>query len=196
LLAERRLLPMVDFAYQGMGSGLDEDAGGLRSVLASVPEMIIAVSSSKNIGLYRERTGAVIFIGGDDRAAEAMASQAVAAARRVYSMPPAHGALLAGRVLSSPELRQAWSLELEQVCSRINGLRANFRDALVTATGQDFDFIGRENGMFSFLGLSVEQTGRLRQEQSVYMLDSSRINIAGLNDRNISHVVEAVASVL
>jgi aspartate aminotransferase len=196
LLAERRLLPMVDFAYQGMGSGLDEDAGGLRSVLASVPEMIIAVSSSKNIGLYRERTGAVIFIGGDDRAAEAMASQAVAAARRVYSMPPAHGALLAGRVLSSPELRQAWSLELEQVCGRINGLRANFRDALVTATGQDFDFIGRENGMFSFLGLSVEQAGRLRQEQSVYMLDSSRINIAGLNDRNISRVVEAVASVL
>ena len=196
LLAERRLLPMVDFAYQGMGSGLDEDAGGLRSVLASVPEMIIAVSSSKNIGLYRERAGAVIFIGGDDRAAEAMASQAVAAARRVYSMPPAHGALLAGRVLSSPELRQVWSLELEQVCGRINGLRANFRDALVTATGRDFDFIVRENGMFSFLGLSVEQAGRLRQEQSVYMLDSSRINIAGLNGRNISRVVEAVVSVL
>ena len=187
---------MVDFAYQGMGSGLDEDAGGLRSVLASVPEMIIAVSSSKNIGLYRERAGAVIFIGGDDRAAEAMASQAVAAARRVYSMPPAHGALLAGRVLSSPELRQVWSLELEQVCGRINGLRANFRDALVTATGRDFDFIVRENGMFSFLGLSVEQAGRLRQEQSVYMLDSSRINIAGLNGRNISRVVEAVVSVL
>jgi aspartate aminotransferase len=89
-----------------------------------------------------------------------------------------------------------WSLELEQVCDRINGLRANFRDALVTATGRDFDFIVRENGMFSFLGLSVEQAGRLRQEQSVYMLDSSRINIAGLNGRNISRVVEAVVSIL
>ena len=196
LLAERRLLPMIDFAYQGMGSGLDQDAAGLRSVLSSVPEMIIAVSSSKNIGLYRERAGAVIFIGGDDRAAEAMASQAIAAARRVYSMPPAHGALLAGRVLSSPELRRAWTLELEQVCSRINGLRTNFRDALTTATGRDFDFIGRENGMFSFLGLTVEQAERLRSEQSVYMLDSSRINIAGLNDQNMSRVVDAVASVL
>lgn len=196
LLADRRLLPMIDFAYQGMGSGLDQDAAGLRSVLSSVPEMIIAVSSSKNIGLYRERAGAVIFIGGDDRAAEAMASQAIAAARRVYSMPPAHGALLAGRVLSSPELRRAWTLELEQVCSRINGLRTNFRDALTTATGRDFDFIGRENGMFSFLGLTVEQAERLRSEQSVYMLDSSRINIAGLNDQNMSRVVDAVASVL
>lgn len=196
LLADRRLLPMIDFAYQGMGSGLDQDAAGLRSVLSSVPEMIIAVSSSKNIGLYRERAGAVIFVGGDDRAAEAMASQAIAAARRVYSMPPAHGALLAGRVLSSPELRRAWTLELEQVCNRINGLRTNFRDALTTATGRDFDFIGRENGMFSFLGLTVEQAERLRSEQSVYMLDSSRINIAGLNDQNMSRVVDAVASVL
>lgn len=196
LLVERQLLPMIDFAYQGMGAGLDEDAMGLRSVLASVPEMIIAVSSSKNIGLYRERAGAVIFVGGDDRAAEAMASQAVAAARRVYSMPPAHGALLAGRVLSSPELRRAWSLELEQICSRINALRTTLRDALVTATGRDFDFIGRENGMFSFLGLTVAQAERLRREQSVYMLDSSRINIAGLNDRNVSRVIDAVVSVL
>ena len=187
---------MIDFAYQGMGAGLEEDAQGLRSIMGSVPEMIIAVSSSKNIGLYRERAGAVIFIGGDDRAAEAMASQAVAAARRVYSMPPAHGALLAGRVLSSPELRQAWVLELEQICGRINGLRASFRDALATATGRDFDFIGRENGMFSFLGLSVEQAQRLRSEKSVYMLDSSRINIAGLNAGNLSRVVDAVVSVL
>ena len=196
LLADRQLLPMIDFAYQGMGAGLDEDAQGLRSVLASVPEMIVAVSSSKNIGLYRERAGAVIFIGGDDRAAEAMASQAIAAARRVYSMPPAHGALLAGRVLSNPALQRAWVQELEQICGRINGLRASFRDALVAATGRDFDFIGRENGMFSFLGLSVEQAQRLRTEKSVYMLDSSRINIAGLNAANLSRVVDAVVSVL
>jgi aspartate aminotransferase len=196
LLADRQLLPMIDFAYQGMGAGLDEDAQGLRSVLASVPEMIVAVSSSKNIGLYRERAGAVIFIGGDDRAAEAMASQAIAAARRVYSMPPAHGALLAGRVLSNPALQRAGVQELEQICGRINGLRASFRDALVAATGRDFDFIGRENGMFSFLGLSVEQAQRLRTEKSVYMLDSSRINIAGLNAANLSRVVDAVVSVL
>ena len=196
LMAERQLLPMIDFAYQGMGSGLDEDAAGIRSVLERVPEMIIAVSSSKNIGLYRERAGAVVFVGGDARAAEAMASQAVSAARRVYSMPPAHGALLAGRVLSSPALRSAWEAELGQICQRINGLRGQFEEALTTATGRDFGFIGTEHGMFSFLGLSVEQAQRLRAERSVYMLDSSRINIAGLNANNLGRVVEAVASVL
>ena len=196
LLAERQLLPMIDFAYQGMGAGLDEDAAGIRTVLERVPEMIIAVSSSKNIGLYRERAGAVVFVGGDARAAEAMASQAVSAARRVYSMPPAHGALLAGRVLSSPALRSSWQRELGQICERINALRGQFRDALTTATGRDFGFIGTEHGMFSFLGLSVEQAQRLREEQSVYMLDSSRINIAGLNANNLGRVVEAVAAVL
>ena len=196
LMSERQLLPMIDFAYQGMGAGLDEDAAGIRAVLERVPEMIIAVSSSKNIGLYRERSGAVVFVGGDARAAEAMASQAISAARRVYSMPPAHGALLAGRVLSSPALRSAWEAELSQICQRINGLRGQFEEALTTATGQDFGFIGTEHGMFSFLGLSVEQAQRLREEQSVYMLDSSRINIAGLNANNLGRVVEAVASVL
>ena len=196
LMSERQLLPMIDFAYQGMGAGLDDDAAGIRAVLARVPEMIVAVSSSKNIGLYRERAGAVVFVGGDARAAEAMASQAVSAARRVYSMPPAHGALLAGRVLSSPTLRSAWEAELGQICARINDLRGQFEDALTTATGRDFGFIGTEHGMFSFLGLSVEQAQRLRAEQSVYMLDSSRINIAGLNTNNLGRVVEAVASVL
>ncbi len=196
LMAERQLLPMIDFAYQGMGAGLDEDAAGIRAVLTRVPEMIIAVSSSKNIGLYRERSGAVVFVGGDARAAEAMASQAVSAARRVYSMPPAHGALLAGRVLSSTALRSAWEAELDRICQRINCLRGEFEQALTTATGRDFGFIGTEHGMFSFLGLSVQQAQRLRDEQSVYMLDSSRINIAGLNANNLSRVVEAVASVL
>ena len=196
LMSERQLLPMIDFAYQGMGAGLDQDAAGIRAVLERVPEMIIAVSSSKNIGLYRERAGAVVFVGGDARAAEAMASQAVSAARRVYSMPPAHGALLAGRVLSSSQLRSSWEVELGQICERINGLRGQFQEALTAATGRDFGFIGTEHGMFSFLGLSVEQAQRLREEQSVYMLDSSRINIAGLNANNLGRVVEAVATVL
>ena len=195
-MAERALVPMVDFAYQGMGAGLSEDAAGLRCLIDHVPEMIIAVSSSKNIGLYRERAGAVMFLGGDARAAEAMASQAVSAARRVYSMPPAHGALLAGRVLSSPDLRSQWEAELAQICQRINGLRRDFCDALIAKTERDFAFISEEHGMFSFLGLSVEQAQRLRNEKSVYLLDSSRINIAGLNAGNMDRVVNAVSAVL
>ena len=195
-MAERALVPMIDFAYQGMGAGLNEDAAGLRCLIDRVPEMIIAVSSSKNIGLYRERAGAVMFLGSDARAAEAMASQAISAARRVYSMPPAHGALLAGRVLSSPTLRRQWEAELAQICQRINGLRRDFCDALIAETDRDFAFISEEHGMFSFLGLSVEQAQRLRNEKSVYLLDSSRINIAGLNAGNMDRVVNAVSAVL
>ena len=156
LMSQRQLLPMIDFAYQGMGAGLDEDAAGIRAVLERVPEMIIAVSSSKNIGLYRERSGAVVFVGGDARAAEAMASQAVSAARRVYSMPPAHGALLAGRVLSSSALRSAWEAELSQICQRINGRRGQFEDVWTTATGQVCGLMGTAHGMCSLLGLSGE----------------------------------------
>ena len=196
LLVERDLLPMIDFAYQGMGDGLEQDAAGLRLMMDRVPEMIVAVSSSKNIGLYRERAGVVVFLGGDERAANAMASQAISAARRVYSMPPAHGALLAGRVLSNSVLREQWQRELEAICARINHLRASFCAALCEQTGQDFSFIAREKGMFSFLGLSVEQAQRLRAERSVYLLDSSRINIAGLNQNNLQRAVEAVTSVL
>ena len=196
LMAERALVPMIDFAYQGMGAGLNEDAAGLRCLIDRVPEMIIAVSSSKNIGLYRERAGAVMFLGSDARAVEAMASQAISAARRVYSMPPAHGALLAGRVLSSPTLRRQWEAELAQICQRINGLRRDFCDALIAETDRDFAFISEEHGMFSFLGLSVEQAQRLRNENSVYLLDSSRINIAGLNAGNMDRVVNAVSAVL
>ena len=196
LMSERQLMPMIDFAYQGMGAGLDQDAAGIRAVLERVPEMIIAVSSSKNIGLYRERAGAVVFVGGDARAAEAMASQAVSAARRVTRCPGSWGAAGGAGAFLIPAEVLMGRRELGQICERINGLRGEFQEALTTATGRDFGFIGTEHGMFSFLGLSVEQAQRLREEQSVYMLDSSRINIAGLNANNLGRVVEAVAAVL
>ena len=125
-----------------------------------------------------------------------MASQAVSAARRVYSMPPAHGALLAGRVLSSSQLRSSWEAELGQICERINGLRGQFQEALTTATGRDFGFIGTEHGMFSFLGLTVEQVHRLRDEFAIYTVDSSRVNVASFNQDNMDYFIEALACVL
>ena len=188
--------PMIDLAYQGFGQGLEDDVYGLRHLVASVPEVVVAASLSKNMGLYRERTGVAIFAGPDARTAEATVSQAKVAARRIYSMPPAHGALLAGRVLSDGPLRANWETELAQMCARINGLRSDFQGRLEAATGRDFGFISTENGMFSFLGLSIEQARRVRSEQSLYMLDSSRINIASLNAGNMDRVVDAVVSVL
>lgn len=188
--------PFVDFAYQGLGDGLEEDAAGLRLLVSRLPEVIVAASCSKNLGLYRERTGATIFVCRDAANARALVSQAQVAARRVYSMPPAHGALLAGRVLTDDHLGGIWRAELTTMCQRINGLRSSLRKALETQCGADYGFIEREKGMFSFLGLRAEQAVRLRQEYGVYMLDSSRINVAGINARNIDYVAESVSKVL
>ncbi|MEH6608855.1 MAG: amino acid aminotransferase [Halioglobus sp.] len=189
-------VPFVDTAYQGLGLSLDEDAAGLRLLAARLPEMIIAASCSKNMGLYRERTGAAIFVCKDKENAQALVSQALVAARRTYSMPPAHGGLLAARLLTDATLNANWRIELEQMCQRINGLRAQLVDKLQAATNQDFGFIQQEKGMFSFLGLSAEQAQRLRKDHSVYMLDSSRINVAGVNASNIDALAKAVAAVL
>ncbi len=188
--------PFIDIAYQGLGNGLEEDAAGLRLLASRLPEMLVAASCSKNMGLYRERTGCAMFLCETADNADAVMSQAKVAARRVYSMPPAHGAILAGKVLSDDQLGRIWRDELLSMCERINALRASLVDSLQASTGRDFDFIRRENGMFSFLGLSEENVKRLREEHSVYMLGSSRINVAGINADNIDYLSRAIAAVL
>jgi aspartate aminotransferase len=196
-MAERQgFLPFIDIAYQGLGDGIEADAAGLRLLAERLPELIVAASCSKNMGLYRERTGIAQFLCRDAGSAEAILSQAKVAARRIYSMPPAHGALLAGRVLADPALEAAWREELHGMCERINVLRETLVEKLESTTGRDFAFIRREKGMFSFLGLTEEQTRRLREEHSVYMLGSSRINVAGINARNLDYVADAVAKVI
>jgi len=189
-------VPFIDIAYQGLGDGLDEDAAGLRLLVSRLPEVLVAASCSKNLGLYRERTGAAIFVCQDEANAQAISTQAQSAARRVYSMPPAHGALLAGRILTDDSLGQVWRTELVAMCQRINQLRTSLRQSLETHSGRDFAFIEQEKGMFSFLGLSADQAIRLREEYSVYMLNSSRINVAGVNASNIEYLSEAVTKVL
>jgi aspartate aminotransferase len=188
--------PFVDIAYQGLGDGLEADAAGLRLLVEQLPEVIIAASCSKNLGLYRERTGAAMFVCQSAGNAQAILSQAKSAARRVYSMPPAHGALLAGRVLTDDHLGQIWRRELGEMCGRIQDLRGKLRSALEQTSSADFAFIEKEKGMFSFLGLRADQAIRLRQEYSVYMLDSSRINVAGVNNSNIDYLARSVAAVL
>ena len=196
VIAERGALPFIDIAYQGLGQDLELDAFGVRHMVANLPEVMIASSCSKNLGLYRERTGATVFIGSSADRAQAVSSHGVVAARKIYSMPPAHGAILAGMVLTDPALGSSWRSELAAMCERINSLRAMLDDKLSAASGQDFSFIRRENGMFSFLGLSQQQVTRLRQEFSVYMVGSSRINVAGVNYSNIDYLAESVAKVL
>ena len=196
LCDEKGLIPYVDIAYQGLGDGLDEDAWGLRHLASQLPEVMIAASCSKNLGLYRERTGAMVFVGKNRGSAEIVASQGMKAAREIYSMPPAHGGILAGRVLTDPVLGGLWREELAAMCARINTLRGLLDEKLSAATGEDFSFIRREKGMFSFLGLNGAQVDRLREEFSVYMVGSSRINVAGINHGNVDYMAHSVAQVL
>lgn len=202
LCANKGLVPFVDMAYQGFGTGLDEDAAGLRLLAREVPEMFVAVSCSKNFGLYRERVGLLLVIAETATGAEAAGSQLINVARGIYSMPPSHGAAIVATILESAELRREWVEEVTQMRNRINGLRAlavkklNVACQLAGLKNANFGFIQKQYGMFSFLGISEQQVKRLKDEFSIYMVGSSRINVAGLNDDNIGYFAESVAKVL
>lgn len=189
--------PFVDLAYQGLGDGLAEDSYGVRLLAETLPELIVVSSCSKNFGLYRERTGALTVIANNAAAVQAAASQIASTARGMYSMPPDHGASVVAEILADSELNKDWEVELTEVRERINGLRS----ALVIELGKqgierDFGFIEQEKGMFSFLGLTVDQVQTLINQYSIYLVDSSRINIAGINSSNIEYLAQSIAAVL
>jgi aspartate aminotransferase len=194
---QQGFVPFIDLAYQGLGDGLVEDVYGLRLMASKLPEVIIASSCSKNFGLYRERTGAVVVITETAAQSEAAQSQVVSTAREMYSVPPAHGAALVGMILDDAALRTEWDAELTEMRDRINGLRVELVSKLkAKGVDRDFSFIQHEKGMFSFLGLSPEQVKRLINEFSIYLVGSSRINVAGINKSNIDYLVNAIAAVL
>ncbi|MCW9045401.1 MAG: aspartate/tyrosine/aromatic aminotransferase [Alphaproteobacteria bacterium] len=195
-LAEKNgFTPMIDLAYQGFGKGLEPDAYGARLMAERLPEVVIAASCSKNFGLYRERTGELMIIGRNAEQTNISASQAYSVIRSNYSMPPAHGGALVRIILEDADLRANWEAELKGMCGRINDLRTLFRDKM-NDRGHDFSFIAKQNGMFSFLGISKEQVHRLRDEYGIYIVDSSRVNVAGINSKNIDYLADAIASVL
>jgi aspartate aminotransferase len=193
LAQEKGFTPFVDMAYQGFGEDLAADAYGLRLLAETLPEVIIAASCSKNFGLYRERVGVVGVVGRNSESAAASKSHILSLVRGIYSMPPAHGALLVAEVLSDAELKSLWLTELTEMRERIQRLRSQFVHEMNQrgANGR-FDFVNRQTGMFSFLGLSEAQVSRLQHEFSVYLVGSSRASIAGLNEQNIGYVCDAV----
>ena len=197
LLNEKGAVPFVDIAYQGLGDGLDEDAQGLRYMAEHSPEMIVAASCSKNFGLYRERVGSVMAITNNVAAAEVSRGQILNAARAIYSMPPNHGAALVDLILNNDALRTQWQSELQEMRERIFELRSQFVAKLQAAgAGSRFDYIQNEKGMFSFLGISPEQVAQLKAEKSIYMVNSSRINVAGLSNKNMDYLVASLMSVV
>ena len=197
LLSEKQAFPYVDLAYQGLGLGLEEDVAGLRFMADQVPEMLIASSCSKNFGLYRERTGALMLIADSAQAASNSLDQLGVIARGIWSMPPAHGAAIVETILSDSELTQEWHAELQHMRERLRGLRVILAESLSTVgVDQDFTFITKENGMFSLAGFAPEHIQALKQKYSIYILNSSRINIAGLNKNNIGYFVESYKKVV
>lgn len=197
LLATRRLLPLVDFAYQGLGRGLRPDAEGLLLLAAALPELLIASSFSKNFGLYNERVGALTLVAANTEAATAALSHLKISIRANYSNPPAHGAAVITTVLQDPQLRAQWEGEVQAMRERIAQMRSLLVQTLMAkGVRRDFSFIERQQGMFSLSGLSKDQVEALRQQYGVYIVAGGRINVAAMTRRNMEPLCAAIAAVL
>ncbi|MGQ8363810.1 aromatic amino acid transaminase [Glaciecola sp. 1036] len=197
LAQKNGFLPFVDIAYLGFGDGLEEDAYGLRLLAESVDEMIIAASCSKNFGLYRERVGLAAIVTKDQSMASIAQAQIQSVARGIYSMPPSYGGALVDIILNDEKLFQTWATEVKEMRERMITLRQLLVDNLSNQNvDRDFGFINQQKGMFSFLCIAPEEVQKLRAEKSVYFVDSSRINIAGINKQNVGTLAEAIASVI
>ena len=197
LVLSKGLLPMIDFAYQGFGDGIDEDAAGVRYMATKVPELVIAASCSKNFGVYRDRVGSMFAITRDPAARDRTQSTFASLNRLAYSFPPDHGAKVISLLLADDALRADWEAELEEMRVSMRGLREALAEALRRETNSDrFDFIARHRGMFSRLGLTPEQVERLRNEYGYYMIGDSRFNVAGLRADIIEPLAKAIAAVI
>jgi aspartate/tyrosine/aromatic aminotransferase len=197
VISERQLIPIFDFAYQGFGADLETDAFPIRNFVESGGEALICNSFSKNFGLYAERVGGITAVTHDAKIAAAMQSQIKLTIRTMYSNPPLHGGAIVSTVLNDAELRTVWVEELDEIRNRILSLRSSFVDAMKSRLpDRDFDYINKQRGMFSYSGITAEQANRLREEYSIYLLTSGRINIAGINQSNLDRICDAITSVM
>lgn len=191
------LVPFLDMAYQGFGDGIDEDAAAVRLFAESGLSFFVSSSFSKSFSLYGERVGALSIITESKEESARVLSQVKRVIRTNYSNPPTHGASIVAAVLNSPELRAQWEAELAEMRLRIRGMRLQMVELLAKkAPGHDFSFVARQRGMFSYSGLTVEQVARLRSEFGIYALDTGRICVASLNQRNIEAVTDAIVQVI
>lgn len=195
-LSKKKLLPLIDFAYQGFGKGIEQDAYGVRKILELNNEVLIASSFSKNFGMYNERVGALTVVSANKEVGSKVASQVKLAIRCAISNPPAHGEKVVITVLSNPDLRALWEQELTQMRERMHNMRGLLAQKLKAVGAGDFDFIVEQNGMFSFSGLSKEQVEKLRAEYGIYIVGSGRMCVAGINEDNIDYLANAIASVV
>jgi aromatic-amino-acid transaminase len=189
----KRVLPLFDMAYQGFGDGLDEDAWSLRLFCEALPEVLAGFSCSKNFGIYRERTGALLVSCKDARTVAAVRSQMVDSARCLWSMPPSHGAQIVTHILSNEALRSEWYAELAAMRQRINSLRSALCDSLKAIDAfEPFQAVALQKGMFSSLGMTPEYVLRVRERAGVYLVGSGRINVSGLAESRVDELAAAL----
>ncbi|EIN9354916.1 TPA: aspartate/tyrosine/aromatic aminotransferase [Vibrio vulnificus] len=197
LVADKGLLPLFDFAYQGFAKGVEEDAQGLRTFAKFNKEILVASSFSKNFGLYNERVGAFTLVAESQEIAETAFSQVKAIIRSIYSNPPAHGSAVVTYILNDAALRAEWEAEVAEMRDRIQEMRELFVATLKEeGVAADFSFIERQNGMFSFSGLNKDQVARLKEEFAIYIVGSGRISVAGMTKSNMGPLCKAIAAVL
>ena len=194
---KRALVPFLDIAYQGFADGIDADAAAVRRFSAACPVVFVSSSFSKSLSLYGERVGALSIVTQDATEVAKVLSQVKRVIRTNYSNPPTHGGQTVATVLTTPELRALWERELGEMRDRIKSMRRQLVEKIRAVRADfDFSFVVEQRGMFSYSGLNREQVRRLREEYSVYAIDSGRICVAALNSRNVDYVAKAVASVL
>jgi len=197
VVVERELVPFVDMAYQGFATSIRADAHPVQLLAGRVPEMLVVNSCSKNFGLYRDRVGTLSVLAPDRTRRDTILSQLNNIVRTIYSVPPDHGAVVVATILNDAELQVAWRLEVASMRARLREMRVLLNDALLKRVpDRDFSHLVRANGMFCFLGITPEQVAHLKKEFGVYMVDSSRINIAGITARNVGYLADAIAATL
>ena len=197
LLAEKGMLPFIDFAYQGFGDGLVEDAKPIHVILDKNSEAIICSSYSKNFGVYSERVGALMFVNATSASREATLSQIRNSVRCCYSNPPRHGASTVATILNDASLRAEWHQEVIGMRTRISQMRSQFIAGMKqTGVDRDFAFLSRQKGMFSYSGLTSLQVDWLKKERAIYIVNTGRMNVAGMAASSMKTLCDAVAECL
>ena len=197
LIREKNLIAVCDFAYQGLGEGIEKDAEGVRVLVKELDNLIICSSYSKNFGLYSERVGCLIYHTKNINNYLSVQSNFKKVARTIYSNPPAHGSDIVKTILIDDSLRKIWLKNLNEAKDRIINMRKSLVDSLINENcDRDFSFIVNQKGMFSFTGLSEAEVLELKEKYSIYIVKSGRINVAGITSNNVEYIAKAISEVI
>ena len=197
VIKEKNIIPVCDFAYQGLGIGVEEDAAGVRAMYEILDDIFICSSYSKNFGLYSERVGCLIYKSNNENKSEKLLSQLKKTARTIYSNPPAHGSEIVKIILNDESLKNLWTKDLTTLRNRIISMRTSLNSNLKELRcSKDFSFIEDQKGMFSFSGMSKEEVIQLKKDFSIYIVESGRINIAGITTKNIEYISNSINQVV